>query len=173
MSYVIAHLDITTWVGLSIGAQHYYVELIIDNPNAKHGTDRIKIERPLTATEAIVMNLEAKAQGYLSRMYKPGEMTQGYNSREDAIAAGIKYFNEHYQGVLYDGDHCSCSAWKKAVVWPEEFTHIVKSMNKLADEFQALNGYECKKDKEAQVERLDKRWYKRYHKLEELCKAHV
>ncbi len=164
----IAHLDITSWRGISIGAVHWYAELIIDDANEKYGWKRVKLERPLTSVESKAMNIEKKRQGYRSFNYQSGDLTEGFNTREEAIAAGIAAFKASSEGVLMLGDHCSCSAWKKAVYWHESFTPLVNKMNAIADKFQALNGYEGEKRK--QVERLDKQFMAKYDAIEKLIK---
>jgi hypothetical protein len=162
----IAHLDIYSWRGLSIGAVHWYGELIVDDETHPYGCKRIKLQRPLLASEAKAMNIENKAQGYLSFNYKAGQLTEGFNTEEEAVAEGIKQFKASYEGVLFQGDHCSCSAWKKAIYWPKAFAPLIKELNAIADKFQALNGYEGKERKK--VESLDKQFMKRYDAIEEL-----
>lgn len=162
-------LEISSWRGISIGAVHWYASLKMDDPKAKYGLTTIELTRPLLAEEVKTMNAEAKAQGYMARMYRIGEQTEGFNTEEEAIQAGIKYFNEHYTGVLYKGQYSVCSAWQDLLVWPKEHDIIAKSMTKLAKQFQALNGYECKPKDLPTIERLDNRWQKRYFKLNDLC----
>lgn len=157
---VIGHLDVSTWAGISIGAVHWYCSIVVDDGDTE--VERLELERPLTAKEAATMNKEARAQGYLSKMYSAGNKTRGFNTEEEAKAAGIKYFMSKYRGVLFDSGHACWSAWKKAIHYPIELHTLIQEMNALADKFQALNGYECKKDKMKMVERLDDRWRKKY-----------
>lgn len=164
---VIGHLDITSWRGISIGAVHWYVSIIIDEGDKL--TETIELTRPLTSAEAKALNVERAARGYFSR-HKAGDKTTGFNTEEDAINTGIQYFKAHYTGVLLDGDYACYSAWKKVIVYPNEFAPLVKEMNDLADRFQKLNGYECDRKHAKLVERLDQRWAKRYTALRELCK---
>lgn len=161
----IAHLNISSWRGISIGAVHWYAELIVDDEKEPYGWKRIKLQRPLTSAEAKAMNLEKKRQGYLSSNYRAGNLTEGFNTEEEAIAEGIKVFKISYDGVLFLGDHCSCSAWKKVIYAPEAASEKVKEINAIADEFQSLNGYEGKARK--RVEMLDKQFMKRYDAIED------
>jgi hypothetical protein len=168
---VIGHLEITTWCGISIGAVHWYCNVIIEKDS--NDVEWVKIERPLSSKETVALNKEARERGLLSDKYKAGEMTEGFNTEEEAIAAGIKYFESKYHGLLFDGGYGSYSAWKKIIRHPTEFTSLVTKMNQIADSFQSLNGYECQKNKKKIVERLDKRWYKYMITLQELCKSYV
>lgn len=132
--------------------------------------ERTKIKRPYTAQEIATLNKECQEKHGYTR-HKKGETTEGFWTRADAFNAGVDYFNSKYKGILFDEGYACCSAWKKVIAWPPEFNTLVKEMNDLADEFQGLNGYECPKKHEKLVERLDGRWYKRYSKLQELCKT--
>lgn len=165
---VIGHLDITSWVGTSIGAIHCYCKLIVEEKDKDIA--RIELLRPITTSEAKQLNAEFKAQGYLAKHVTPGDLTEGFNTREEAIAAGLNLFKEKYNGILFDGGYASYSPWKRLIHWPSEFEPIVKEMNKIADEFQAIDGYEG--TQETLAESLDNRWQKRYDILRKLCNKH-
>jgi len=166
---VIAHLEVSSWRGISIGAVHWYCELIVED-----GTDTkyIKMVRPLTAKEVAVMNKERRERGYTGH-HSVGEATEGFITEQEAIKAGIDFFSAHYKGVLFDSGHTSCSAWKKVIIWQPQFAPSVNKMNTIADIFQGFNGYECEKKNMKLVEKLDGRWYKLYVKLQKLCKTNV
>lgn len=163
---VIGHLDVTTWQGISIGATHWYCDLTVEENNKK--VEDIELKRPIGAAEAAALNKEDKANGLLGSYHKRGNMTTGFMTKEAAIKAGVDYFKSKYKGILFDSGYASCSAWKKAIIFPEAVSLLVKEMNDLADKFQALNGYEGNNQK--LVTKLDNQWYKLYLKLEELCK---
>jgi Txe/YoeB family toxin of Txe-Axe toxin-antitoxin module len=168
---VVAHLQITTWAGISIGAIHWYCSIIVEE-NDKD-VERTELKRPITAKEAATMNKEEQERGLLFSHNKAGDLTEGFMTEAEAIKAGIDYFTSKYKGVLYDSGYASCSAWKKVILCQPKFSELVNKMNALADKFQALNGYECAKKDEKLVEKIDNRWYKLSRKLEELCKSHV
>lgn len=165
---VIGHLDITSWVGISLGASHWYCKVIVEEND--EDVERVQMTRPLTSKEIAAMNRESQEKYGFSNN-RQGDTTEGYWTKEEAVQAGIDYFKSKYNGVLFDGERTSCSAWKKVIVHPPELTALVTEMNKIADMFQGLNGYECEKSKEALVERLDNKWYKKYIKLQELCRT--
>ncbi len=174
-------LEISSWAGISIGAIHYYGKLMFDDPAKKvvdgegyttcSGLTSVNMERTLTSIELKVENAQLQSVG-LSARYRVGDTTTGFITEQDAINAAIKYFNEHFdvnQSVLYKGSYASYSAWQTLLVWPKKHNLLAKSMNALAKEFQALNGYECRTKPESYIERLDHRWQKRYDKMNDLC----
>jgi hypothetical protein len=166
----VVHLDVSSWRGISIGAVHWYVSVKYNNPTERYGLTTLELERPLTADEAKRMNKEARERGYMSNMYEAGGMTEGFNTEAEAIAAGIKYFKDNFKGILYDSGYASHSGWKKIIAYDPEFEELALRMNKLADRFQALNGYECKKKDTSLVERIDARWGVLADKIERLAK---
>lgn len=162
----IGHLDITSWRGISIGAVHWYAELIIHDETAPYGSRHIEMKRPITASEAKQMNLADKERGLLSSRYRAAYMTEGFNTEEEAIEAGKVYFNSHYEGVLFLGDSGCCSAWTNVILWHKDFDAIVKKMNTLAKRFQRGNGYEGNEDR---ARKIDDMWQPLYFKLMGLC----
>jgi hypothetical protein len=184
---VIVDLEISSWRGVSIGAIHYYAVLKYEDPakvvkNEKgyttcSGLQSVKLERVLKASEVKTENLQLGQYG-LHMRFKAGDTTEGFITEADALNAAIKYFNEHFdrsRSVLYQGDYACCSAWKNILMWPDtkECDRIALSMRKLAQEFQALNGYECRRKDYAKVERLDVRWRMRYNKMNALCEEKI
>jgi len=166
---VVAHLDITSWVGISIGAVHSYCQVIVEEGENPKETHRFKMERVMDAKEVSTLNKEFKERGLLGDRWSPGDKTEGFITEADAIRAGTEFFAKNYKGILYDGGYASCSAWKKVILCQPQFGELVNKMNAIADKFQKLNGYECEKKHKQIVERLDARWYKKMRKLEELC----
>ena len=166
----IAHLEISTYQGISIGAIHWYAKLKIEDESEKWGSKSIEIERKMSAKEAKIANKELQARGFLSDRYKPGSLTNGFNTEEDAIQAGIQKFKSHYKGVLFLGDNCCVSAWKRVLFYPDikEISSLAIQMNAISDEFIKNNGYEGDK---SIAEKLDSKWYKKYQSLINLIQS--
>jgi len=156
----IGHLEISTYIVISVGATHWYCSIYIEDNNKL--IEVKKLERELTSKEIIALNKIDRERGY-PITHKMGNMTEGFISKEDAVSAGVKYFKEKYTGILFDSGYGSLSAWKKAIVYPHELTELVNKMNALADQFQSLNGYEG--NNRTLVESIDNQWYKLYIKL--------
>ena len=170
MKLTFAHLEISSWRGISIGAVHWYATIKYDESTETYGLKSIKLQKPMTAKEAAIANKELAERGYKCLYNKAGTLTEGFETEEEAVRFAIKYFNEHFNGVLVKGDYGCYSAWTDIIVWPKKYTAAVRTMNKLAKEFQALNGYECKKEFASKVEAIDDRWRKKYMKLQKICK---
>jgi hypothetical protein len=77
-------LRTSSWVGRSIGAQHYYAWI-------EHGgDDRVRrIERVMTPQDIARLNKARREMGLQLTDYKPGEWCDGFDSLEDAISAGM------------------------------------------------------------------------------------
>ena len=96
-------------------------------------------------------------------------MTEGFSSELYALKLGIRTFKSKYpDGILFKGDHCTCSAWKNVIYHPERAANHVLALELFAKEFQKLNGYECKPHFKQLVETIDKAWYKIYRQLDTL-----
>lgn len=156
---MVGTLNVTTWQGISIGAVHWYAKLYYEVDNK---LETVEITRKMPAKEARERSKQAKEEGYRSTLYRAGEETEGFNTEQEAIQAGIDYFKKHFDGVLYLGEYASCSAWKRVIYWKEPHAALVKEMNEISDKFIAVDGYE---GDEKEAEKLDKQWYKRFDML--------
>ena len=99
---IIGHLNITSYRGISFGAVHWYGKLhIADN----HDTiEDIELTRPLTAKDASALNSERQSMGYSYCLHTPGDMTEGFNTENSALRAGIKTAKA---GSRWSADLCS------------------------------------------------------------------
>jgi hypothetical protein len=166
MYMVFGSLEVTNHTGISIGAVHWYGKLWIDdlsdNPNGDYLT-LIELERKMTGAERRTLNLEAG-----STIFLKGATTEGFMTKEDAIAAGLKRFRSQYKGVLFLGSMADRSAWKEVLYCPPHLQKIADQMNALGKRFRSLNGYEGRTP--IRVERLDKKWGRLYNTLRLECK---
>ena len=166
---VFGSLEVTNHTGISIGAIHWYAKLWIDDLSENRNGDYltlIELERKLTGAERRALNLEAGATVFLK-----GATTEGFMTREDAIAAGLKRFRSQYKGVLFLGSMSDRSPWKSVLYCPPDTQKIADQMNALGERFRSLNGYEGKTP--IRVERLDKKWYRLYNTLRLKCKMPI
>jgi len=155
---VIGFLELSNWTGISVGAVHWYARLIIDQPY-----ENIEILHPLSEKEIRKLNIE---EGYTS--HTKGDLTHKFDTEAEALAFGKQTFKSKYTGVLFRGDAACRSPWIKAIVYPTAFSSLIERMNKIADKFIALNGYEG--SHQTVVERLDHKWGKLYETLRQRCK---
>jgi len=159
---VIGYLDISNWTGISIGAVHWYGKLQIDHLG-KREDERIELLQPMSQKRIRTLNRE---HGFA--MYQKGNTTHQFDTEQEVVDFGIQTFKSGYKGVLMRGSIGSFTPWHNIIVWPLAFTPLVTEMTEIAKQFQAINGYEGPNKKLA--ERLDKKWFRRYTSLVNLCK---
>lgn len=98
-------LDITTFRGMSIGAEHWYGKLHVRGKSDRNGTLRggygawrhpvgdVELERPLGEEEATYLR-EKDGDSYWPQA---GEMTRRFNSRGEVKDAALEAFQRHFQ----------------------------------------------------------------------------
>ena len=96
-------LEITSFVGLSIGAEHYYAKLIGSEYN-KH-----PLVRPLSLEEAQQLDIKDQSGGLHQRAHERAVRlgdtltTERFNTKEEIYTAAIKYCDEHGIDILIEG----------------------------------------------------------------------
>lgn len=87
-------MSVYSWGGTSIGATHYYAEIY--DPD---GRSKGNIKHYMTPAEATAVNNKNKRMyiDEIARLYrvKPGQETEGFETREDAIAEAVKQWLEY------------------------------------------------------------------------------
>ena len=89
-------LCISSWRGMSIGAVHYYGRF---QPGTKPGEKytEIDLEHPMSAKEAERLNfLHNQGKEKIIFCYEEGEMTQGFDSRQDVIDRAIAIWRDEF-----------------------------------------------------------------------------
>ena len=99
----IINLKISTWQGISLGAEHFYVELQGKNKS-------VELYDVLTKRQAVRLNKKDYATGYSFDLYSPGDKFRGFDTRDEAIASGKKEWLNHFPDavflVLGNRTHC-------------------------------------------------------------------
>jgi len=91
---MIINLHITTYQGISLGAEHYYAELI--------GEDKtVELQDILTIRQATRLNKKHRASGYNWNMHSPGDKFSGFDTKDDAIKEGIKEWLNHFPDARF------------------------------------------------------------------------
>lgn len=86
---MIVNLKITTWQGISLGAEHYYAKL--------QGDDKtVELQDTLTKQQATRLNKKAYATGYSFDVHAPGDKHRGFDTREDAVEAGKREWLNYF-----------------------------------------------------------------------------
>lgn len=100
-------LDIYSWQGVSLGATHYYAE--IRDPDYR---SKGNIKHKMTKAEASAVNKKNRLMynDDVASMYRvsPGDETEGFDTKEDAIAEAVRQWLEYAPAgsrlVDYKGD---------------------------------------------------------------------
>ena len=113
MNKVEVHLDITSWVGISIGATHSYGELHGLDEKENYKTVRLKF--PMTAGQAKRMNKKERFDFPGRKHYRnhqPGEITDCFETKEQIIEQAKSEWLEYFPHgeILYLG------RWKDKVL---------------------------------------------------------
>lgn len=142
----IVHLEITSWRGLSLGAIHYYGELI-GHKREKYTT--IKLEQKCTRKAAIEENKKAREMGLPGRT-RPGELTNQFDSKEQLRKFAIKHWKEHFPKavILIEGNSSTVEP-QPILIGPKE---IKDRVNKLSREADTID-----------------RWEKNEKRMDEIC----
>lgn len=149
-------LEISTWVGICIGAQHFYGRLHENNRGPGGNSGETDVTHALTRKEAAYLNKKNSWTGFMAK--KGGEMSRDFEAREQVYAAGIKLFRKQYPGdvILIVGSHGSLSA-QPLLSWPAWFETQAKRVNELAAEWARIGGYEGNEKRAGQI---DNEWQK-------------
>lgn len=94
----IVFLNITSWVDISIGAEHYYGSLNKKTPGPGWKDKRVNVQRELSKKEAEELN---KKDGSRFRLYEAGDKTDRFKTKEAVIRAAKKQFRKEFPRAKY------------------------------------------------------------------------
>lgn len=140
----IAHLNISSWVGISIGANHCYGKLNYQDE------DRIEIKRILTHVDADKLNDYDRNDVFES--YNAGDECTRFDTEQEIIDSAIEIIKKDYPQVdlLLARDGASISV--NEVYWGKD-QKVVDRINELYKEADKLGYYSGKDDD--RMEELD------------------
>lgn len=86
---LVCYVRMTSWVGMSIGAVHFYAKLKFKD------LKEVEVEHTLTKKEAKVLTKKDNAAiGYGSYEYEAGDTTGRFDSKEEVFACALEVFEE-------------------------------------------------------------------------------
>ncbi len=88
----IVYLKISTWQGISLGATHYYGELVM---SAGEDYRVIELKKSLTKRQAAKLNKAAD----MDWLYEPGDQYHGFDTKAEIIVLAVKTFRDHFPGA--------------------------------------------------------------------------
>lgn len=146
-----AYCKIDTWVGCAmVRGQHYYGSI-------KFGRKSIKISYVMSKQDAEVLNESDKNRDIpIDAKYQEGDRSNRYVDKDKLIANAISLFKKNNNGydLLIEGDPCVCDP-QLILVGREE---IKEQANKLNEQFDQLNGWDCLKENEIRVKTIYREW---------------
>ena len=151
-------LDLTSWVGTcAIGAEHYYGKL--KQEWGDYDTQkRIKLQHPLTAEEARLLNRKNKHLAYWFTIVA-GTLNDQFATPEDVRAFAIKVWKKEFpEGDILVSDDNLCQPSEPIDGDPK----LVKAASEIWKKWQPMwddGGWETKRYEKA-MNRLCGQWYK-------------
>ena len=85
---LIAHLEISSWIGTSMGARHVYGDLYGYTPEYT----KIKLEHPLTNKQVLVLNEDDDMYG----CWDQGDLSYGFDNEEELIEFTKNVWKEYF-----------------------------------------------------------------------------
>jgi hypothetical protein len=127
----VVHLYISSWIGTSLGATHFYGEL-----QGEIDSEYKKVELMDTLTSAQAVRLRKSGYNYLDA----GDLYSGFDTRDDVIKMGVEQFRQHFPAadILVLGRSAVADP-QKILVGPAD---LIAFVNPLADEAKRIGGYE-------------------------------
>jgi len=86
----VVNLDISSWIGIGIGASHYYGKL------EARGKDSVEMFNILTRKQAIELRKEDSLSPYCA-----GDNYRGFDCRDDAIAKAREVWRDHFPDAQF------------------------------------------------------------------------
>lgn len=133
------YLDITSWAGLSLGAQHYYAEL-------QSGGDEpsVKLTRILTPHQAAKANRYRSSDGFLR--VRAGDESDGFDEKDEIYKLALKVWQKCFpQGEILLEGRSSVGDPLKVLACPSH-PETINIANGIWDEFEAIEGWQYKKN---------------------------
>ena len=121
----IAFLEITSWQGVSIGAEHYYGKIITHNPYS-----HVELKRKLTAKQAAKLSKKDKWD------YRPGAETDRFDTKEQIIKIAVAQYKSIMPSARMLVLGSSSSVEPKQVL--DANKSIMEKCNKIYAEFEKI-----------------------------------
>jgi len=150
----ICYLEITTWQGVSIGAQHFYGEL----KTSDDYKDSVSLERKLTPRSAAAMNKSRRRMGLMELGYRAGQMFNGFDTREEIMTLSVKTHREHFPKttILVLGDRAVAEPCP-VLDGPDELKATAKKLYDENERLHTQGGWD-KRENRKRMDELCKEW---------------
>lgn len=142
----------SSWIGIGVGASHYYGELVEVLPNRERNT--VKLFDVITQSQATKLNQKIryvfKDNPDLADVYHKGDEHDGFNSIDDLINKAKEVWKDRFPNavVLLDGDPSNLEP--KIIIdttLDEQDNAVVHQKSKeLYDKCEAISWWDYKKN---------------------------
>ena len=151
MKRVIGHLQISCWAGF--GGEHYCGTIKIDGDTTDNDWE---VKHPMSAKEAKYLNKKDEISEWAR--YKPGTLTERFETRDELVSFAVKEFKAKYpDGILIRGSACSMSP-HEIIYAPDKFKTRVIVMNKFAEEHSNLYNNYGRIEDDVRGDKLENDW---------------
>ena len=143
------HLEVSTWMGTSSDASHYYGRLV-GNDHVNEYT-AIELKRKCTKKDAIEEN--KKEVGFSAFRIRPGSLTTGFGSIGALRRAAIKCWKEYFpQGKILIEGSATIAEPQRVIDGPKK---IKDTINRLTKRSEESGGWDVNEDK---MEKICDKW---------------
>jgi len=151
-----AWLDITTWVGIGLGATHYYGTISTRRHWGKHGETKWEVDRKISRAEAIELN---KAEGTAYSQYRAGQLTVRFSSEEQLLEYAADTFRNKVQKQYPNVKYLILGS--TGIIDPQPIivgdgSADVATVNELAERAEKIGFWESEKE----MKKIAKKWEK-------------
>jgi len=126
------YLTISTYIGISCGAMHYYGRIRYDSNDGDH--KEVDLEHPISPRASRKIN---RSEGWI--VFRPGDMIRSFASENEVRDAAIKWFIEagDSQGILLEGLFASADPMKALAGDPA----AIENINSLYAAWESIHGW--------------------------------
>ncbi len=148
-------LEITTWAGMSIGAEHYYGRLKFDGEPKDNGLTmrNIEVTKVIDGAEATILNIKDRCESY-----EAGDTVGRFNREVELIELGIKQVIEAHGKDIVVRLNCYTSAQPEHTVYAPE--NILEELNKIEIEWFEIwdNDWDAWENSEDELDPICDEW---------------
>jgi len=157
----VAFAEITTWKGISIGADHYYLKIVWHDNNWTYHSE--EVDDILTAEHAKILNRRERSKAVDYRFkYKAGDKIRGFWTKELAEQAAIAWVEKNipeYETIL-TGSSSATASVSRCIKHPN--AKVMSKVNALYMKAERMGFYDDPKN-DSTMEKIDKEFNRLIH----------
>lgn len=132
---MIVYLEISSWIGMSLGAMHFYGTMRTGYDNDGNH-QKIDMRRPLTSAQAKELN-----KAHDVKFYKAGSLYQGYDTRDEIRQQALATYKDLFPGATILVEGSSAVADPQPILdGPKDIMDFVNELVRQAEEIGWYEG---------------------------------